>query len=110
MKLIFICSPFAGDMEGNTVKARRYCRFALEEGHVPFAPHLLFPQFLDDTKPDERQAGIEMGLSVLEHCSELWCFGEISPGMAIEIDKAGNTLGIPVRRFDQNCREIGGAS
>jgi len=106
MKLIFICSPFAGDMEGNTIRARRYCRFAMEQGHLPFAPHLLFPQFLDDTDPEERMQGINMGLSVLGYCSELWAFGpEPSPGMVVEMDWAGK-LGIPIRRFTTSCKEV----
>ena len=49
--LVYICSPFAGDTEKNTEKARRYSRFAVKNGAIPLAPHLLFPQFLDDTKP-----------------------------------------------------------
>ena len=55
--LVYICSPFAGDTEGNTQKARRYSRFAVRNGAIPFAPHLLFPQFLDDGKPAERAIG-----------------------------------------------------
>lgn len=106
MKLIFICSPYAGDIEGNKIKARRYCRFAMAQGQLPFAPHLLFPQFLDDADPAERETGLNMGLSVLGYCHELWRFGsEISPGMAAEIEWA-KKLKIPVRRFDTNCREI----
>ena len=107
MKLIFVCSPFAGDMEANKSKARKYCRFVMEQGNVPFAPHLLYPQFLDDTDPTERKAGIDMGLMVLESCSELWCFGsDISAGMKVEIEKAGKTLGIPVRRFTADCEVV----
>jgi hypothetical protein len=99
MKLIFICSPFAGDMEGNIVRARKYARFAMEQGHIPFVPHLLFPQFLDDADPAERKQGVDMGLSVLGLCHELWSFGsEPSPGMAAEIDWA-EKLNIPVRRW-----------
>ena len=106
MKLIFICSPYAGDVELNTNRARRYCRFAHSRGHLPFAPHLLFPQFLDDNDPEERQAGIKMGLSMLGFCNELWCFGrEISPGMAAEIEWA-EKLKIPVRRFTTSCKEV----
>ena len=44
--LVYICSPFAGDTEGNMKKARRYSRFAVRSGAIPFAPHLLFPQFI----------------------------------------------------------------
>lgn len=54
--LVYICSPLAGDMDGNMEKARRYCKFAVRSGAIPLAPHLLFPQFMDDTNPDERGA------------------------------------------------------
>ena len=106
MKLIFICSPFKGDTENNVLKARRYCRFAMAQEHVPFAPHLLFPQFLDDTDPKEREQGISLGLTVLGYCHELWAFGaEVSHGMATEIAWA-EKLNIPVRRFSVDCREV----
>lgn len=28
--IVYICSPYAGDIESNTAAARRYCRFAVE--------------------------------------------------------------------------------
>lgn len=40
--IVYICSPYAGDVENNTAAARRYCRFAVEVGYIPIAPHLLF--------------------------------------------------------------------
>ena len=47
-KKVFICSPFRGDMEGNARKAAAYSRMACEQGFLPVAPHLLFPQFLNE--------------------------------------------------------------
>ena len=47
-KKVFIGSPFCGNMEGNARKAAAYSRMACEEGHLPIAPHLLFPQFLNE--------------------------------------------------------------
>ena len=47
-KKVFICSPFRGDMEGNSKKAAAYSRMACEQGFLPIAPHLLFPQFLNE--------------------------------------------------------------
>ena len=106
MRLIFVCSPFAGDTENNVLNARRYCRFAMAQGHVPFAPHLLFPQFLDDTDPEEREQGINLGLTVLGLCHELWTFGETpSPCMAVEI-KWAEGLNIPIRQFSADCMEV----
>jgi hypothetical protein len=46
--IVYICSPYSGDVEGNVDAARRYSRFAVDKGYIPIAPHLLFPQFLDD--------------------------------------------------------------
>ena len=59
MKLIYVASPYAGDIEQNTEFARKACRHVMSEGHAFFAPHLLYPQLLDDSKPQERQAGLE---------------------------------------------------
>ena len=104
--LVYICSPFAGDRSGNTQKARRYSRFAVENGVIPLAPHLLFPQFLDDGKPAERAIGMFMGMVLLGKCEQLWVFGStISTGMAAEIEKA-EKRDMPVRYFTENCEEV----
>ena len=102
--LIFICSPYRGDIEANLESARYYCRFAVQRGGIPFAPHLLYTQFLDDSVTQERNAGLSMGLEMLTLCNELWAFGPATMGMAQEITEAVR-LGVPVRRFDLLCRE-----
>ena len=84
-KKIFICSPFRGDVEGNSAKAAGYCRRAYEEGNLPIAPHLLFPQFLKEDSLKERADGIAMGLELLLGCDEMWVFGEAPEGMEQEI-------------------------
>lgn len=87
--IVYICSPYAGDIEGNTEVARRYSRFAVEAGYIPIAPHLLFPQFMDDDDPAERELGLFFGNALMSKCSEVWVFGErISNGMAAEIKRA----------------------
>ena len=48
--IVYICSPYAGDIDANVDAARRYSRFAVEQGYIPIAPHLLFPQFLNRTE------------------------------------------------------------
>lgn len=56
--IFFISSPYAGDINNNIQKARQYCRNAVDAGHIPIAPHLLFPQFMkEDT---EREKGLKM--------------------------------------------------
>ena len=74
--MVYICSPFSGDPEGNTEKAKRYCRYATQAGYLPFAPHLFFPLFLRDELPRERALGLSMAIVMLTKCSELWVFGD----------------------------------
>jgi len=45
---VYICSPYRGDTENNTQNALRYCRFAVERGYFPLAPHCYLPLFMDD--------------------------------------------------------------
>ena len=105
--LVFICSPFAVDMEVNTERAREYSRFAVSKNYIPIAPHLLFPQFLEETDPAGRELGISFGLVLQSMCREMWVFGDtVSKGMAAEIEKAGER-GIPIRYFTDRCVEVG---
>lgn len=106
--LVYICSPFAGDVEGNTESARRYSRFAVRNACIPFAPHLLFPQFMDDSVPAQRSIALFMGMVLLGKCDQIWVFGRtISAGMAAEIEKA-EKKNIPVRYFTEELEEVQG--
>ena len=99
MKIIYVASPYAGDIEKNTVFAKRACRHVMEQGHAFFAPHLLYPSLLCESVARERQLALDMGLVMLSACDELWCYGDcISQGMMAEITEA-ERLGIPIRRI-----------
>ena len=105
--LVYICSPFAGDTDINTEKARHYCRFAVRNACIPLAPHLLFPQFMDDAVPAERSLAMFMGMVLLGRCEQVWVFGgTISAGMAAEIEKA-EKRDMVIRYFTENCEEVG---
>ena len=104
--LVYICSPLSGDVERNQANARRYCRYAVESGTIPLAPHLYFPQFLNDADLIERNLALFMDIVLLSKCAELWVFGEtISKGMSIEIEKA-KRKGQPIRWFTADCKEV----
>lgn len=106
MPRVFISSPFAGEVETNVQNARRYCAFAVKNGYIPYAPHLFFPQFMDDTIPEQRELGMFMGKVFLDGCKELWAFGDrISPGMSEEISRA-KERGIIIRYFTDDCEEV----
>lgn len=100
-RLVYICSPLRGDYEANAENARTYCRVVMRYGPadvIPLAPHIYFPQFLDDTDDEERRIGMAAGIALLDRCEELWAFGLDNPseGMSAEIEHA-KERGIPVR-------------
>jgi hypothetical protein len=104
--IVYICSPYSGDVEANVAAARRYCRFAVEQGYIPIAPHLLFPQFLDDNRSDERELGLFFGNALMSKCSEVWVFGSrISSGMESEIKRA-KWKNHCLRYFTEECQEV----
>lgn len=106
LPLVYIASPFAGDMERNLERARGYCRLAVSKGCIPLAPHLLYPQFMDDETSETRELGIFFALVLLGKCDEIWVFGErISEGMSREIAKA-ERRGISVRYWNSRCEEV----
>lgn len=87
--IVYVCSLFRGDEVNNTKLARRYCRYVVNQGGIPLAPHLLFPQFMDDRDHKERRLALKMNLILLDRCEEIWVFGsKVSEGMAIEIERA----------------------
>ena len=77
--LVYICSPFSGNTERNAERARGFCRFAVTENCIPLAPHLLFPQFMDEDDPAQRRLGIFFGLVLQSKCKEMWVFGGMAP-------------------------------
>jgi hypothetical protein len=88
MKKVFICSALRGDVENNIKKAKEYSRQAVLEGYLPITPHIYFTQFLNDDIIEERNTGIKMGIDLLKGCDEIWVYGEITIGMAEEIQIA----------------------
>lgn len=83
-KFVFICSPYAGNIEINTKNAIAYCVAEIESGEVPFAPHLLYPQILSEET--DRELGIYLGIEILKRCDEIHVYGnKITDGMREEI-------------------------
>ena len=104
--LVYICSPFSGDIENNNNRTRAFCRFALDKGNIPLAPHLMFPQFMDDNNEQERDLAIFMDIIMMGKCQEVWVLGDvISRGMSIEIEKAKKRRQM-VRYFNKDFEEV----
>lgn len=105
-KVVYICSKYAGDVKFNITQARRYCRFAIENGYIPFAAHLLYTQFLNDDDEAERALGLSFGNRLMDRCDEVWVFGEeFSVGMKSEYERA-LAKEYEIRFFTTDCVEV----
>lgn len=106
--LVYICSPYSGDVALNVNNTRIYCKYAVDNKCIPIAPHLLFPQFMNDEEPTDRELAMFMNMVLLSKCEELWVFGNtISQGMGQEIAKAEKRR-MKIRYFDYELKEVEG--
>lgn len=106
LPLVYVCSPYAGDVENNVINAKRYSRFTVENHAIPVTPHLLYPQFMDDDDESEREMAMHFNYVLLGKCSEVWIFGGvISRGMAREIALAKKRR-MKLRWFTQDLKEV----
>ena len=104
--IVYICSPYAGEIEKNVKAAQGYSRFAVDTHYVPIAPHLLFPQFMDDSLGEDRQTAMFMNLVLLSKCAQLWVFGSVrSEGVQQEI-KWAKRRHMTIRYFTEELEEI----
>mgnify|MGYP001125006856 FL=1 len=98
--LVYICSPLSAPTEQgirkNMEKAAYYAGLVSGvTGCRAIAPHSFLPEYLDDDIPEEREAGLAFGLSVLRLSKAIIvCGSRISSGMRGEIRLAGE-LNIP---------------
>ena len=104
--LVYICSPYSCDVERNIKRAQEFCRFAVTHNAIPFAPHLLFPQFMDDDSLRERELAMQFNKILQGKCDEVWVLGSyLSEGMRRELALASKRHQV-IRWFDMNFREV----
>lgn len=103
--IVYICSPYSGNVNHNIEVARKYCRFAVDKHYIPIAPHILFTQFMNDEIPEERETAIFMNFVLMSKCVEMWVFGDvISKGMQSEINRA-KRKNMKIRYFTEELEE-----
>lgn len=51
--IAYVCSPTNTKIIFNSKKACEYSRTIYDHGYTPIAPHLLFPQFMDESIAEE---------------------------------------------------------
>lgn len=106
LPITYICSPYSGDTAANQQLARDLCLAAVADGRIPLAPHLLFPQFTDDTDPGQRELAMYMNRVLITKSDDLWVYApRVSAGMWDEIAFARH-YGTPIKFLDQHFQEI----
>lgn len=106
LPLVYVCSPYAGDIENNVKNAKAYSRFAVDKNAIPITPHLLYPQFMNDCNETEREMAMHFNYVLLGKCTELWVFGRVvSRGMNREIGVAKKRR-MKIRWFDHAMKEV----
>lgn len=93
--LIYVASPLRAPepwgIQRNLVFARMALAhaIAMTPSSVAIAPHLLFPQVLDATDPDQDARGIQLAMGLLANANELHLYlprpGRLSTGMEAEV-------------------------
>lgn len=98
MKIVYIAHPISGDINGNVLKVLSLCKKYHTAKILPFAPYIVSLQYLDDTKKEDRERGIQANIEFFNRkiIDELWVCGDrVSDGMKKEIELA-EKLKIPV--------------
>jgi len=92
--LTLVCSPYRASDPRQGHRNRLYARLALRHsifmGELPHAPHVEYPEVLDDNHPSERERGMHLSLDFLHRAERIAIYGDlgISDGMAREIRTA----------------------
>lgn len=106
--LVYICCPYSSDPASNSERARQFCRKVVDMGYIPLCTILLYPQFMNDTDPAERELAIFFDIVLMGKCQEVFVLGsEITDGMSRELYKAGRR-GQFIRYFNEDFEEVGG--
>lgn len=107
-KLTYIAHKMGDDILGNRVDVLRICGELLSPDVYPFAPYLVAFDYLDDSKPEQRLAGMKMNDYFFEQgiIDEVLLCGEyISKGMFHEIELALR-YNIPIRCHNPKLQTV----
>ena len=109
-KLVYLESPYAGEIEKNIKYARLCMKDSLDRGEYPFASHLLYTQenILNDNDPVERTLGIVAGFAFAKLCSKTVIYADlgISNGMMLGIEDAIRNKRIIEVRYLKNFKSM----
>ncbi|GEM_PF-6188196 len=93
IEIAYIIHPLKGDehftLEQNIERVRGICKNLYSKRLMPIAVHLYFTQFMDDTKKEDRELGLEFDLEILRRGfinKILACGHKVSTGMNLELN------------------------
>ncbi|MBI2672786.1 hypothetical protein HYX19_00855 [Candidatus Woesearchaeota archaeon] len=91
--IAYIIHPLKGDehftLEQNIERVRGICKNLYSKELLPISVALYFTQFMDDTKKEDRELGLEFDLEILrrEFINKILAYGhKVSYGMGLEIN------------------------
>ena len=95
VKRVYVCAPFASDVDANVEAVRDIARHLTHSGQLPIAPHLILPALVHEAT--QRDRALRMCLSLIETCAEVRVYRGrgFTDGMRLEVDYA-KSRGIPV--------------
>ena len=93
MSTVFVSHPFSSSPRWNCSQVAKIARRLALEGHLPLAPQLLLPHFINENV--ERDFALKLCLRLVALSDEVRVYDELSEGMRLEIAEA-ERLGIPV--------------
>lgn len=102
--VVCIESPYSGDVERNQRYLRDAIRDCLKRGESPYASHRMLTDALDDTIPEEREAGMEAGFAIQARTDLVVVYADlgISGGMVQGMERARATgLAVVERHLGQ---------
>ena len=87
---IFICSPYAGDINANKSYLALCVQDSLRRGEAPWASHGFYPDHLNDDSESQRALGMACGRSWLNVAWKCAVYEDrgISPGMVKDMKAA----------------------
>lgn len=104
--VVYVCSPYSGDIERNTERAKWYSKYVLESDMIPLTPHLMYPQFISED--NDRELVLSLDIALLERCDHIWVFREdgeeLTEAMKLEIAMA-RLNGVYVRMVEPEVFE-----
>lgn len=99
---VYVCHPYRNAPTANAKRVSEICDVLSATGHLPIAPQIYLPHFIDELT--QRAEALDLCLALLDACDELRVYSPwISEGMRLEIEHA-EAHGIPVKYpFGRGC-------